>query len=101
MECEPCTRAVEEAWFGPIDGTHCKKCHRTWSSIKEAHCPMCCRHFSSDTAAQAHKRGVDRVSCVDPSKVGPTEENPTRKRLEAFEGPSGTTWRFETEEGGV
>jgi hypothetical protein len=67
--CAPCEHNVRHGWWGQMaDGaeTHCSKCHRGWSSYREAHCTVCCEHFVSTKAANRHrKHGV----CVDPSTL--------------------------------
>jgi hypothetical protein len=32
----------------------CPDCGRIWTALREAHCAACCRHFSSDSAFDAH-----------------------------------------------
>ncbi len=41
----------------------CRDCGRRWTARREAHCPGCCRHFTSDSAFDAH--------LVAPPPVGP------------------------------
>ncbi|MEV6679460.1 hypothetical protein AB0N09_21785 [Streptomyces erythrochromogenes] len=49
-------------------------CGAWWSGLSRAHCPAagCHRTFSSDTAADRHRRGrfgIDR-RCIDPAEAG-------------------------------
>lgn len=67
MNCPTCSYAEGNGWWGPGHaGTHCQGCHRSWTSKAQSHCSECCRHFGSDSAGDAHRRG-DR--CVDPAGV--------------------------------
>ncbi|MEU0665730.1 hypothetical protein ABZ508_26590 [Streptomyces lavendulocolor] len=61
------------------------KCGQWWTGGTRAHCPACCRTFSTDSAADKHRRGAhgkDR-HCVDPATVG----------LVAVDKPYGTLWQ--------
>lgn len=54
-DCAPCAYAREHGWWGPAHrGTHCRDCHHSWTSRKEAHCTVCHEHFASVTAAEMH-----------------------------------------------
>jgi hypothetical protein len=68
-------------------------CGAWWTGLSRAHCaaPECHRTFSSDSAAERHRRTVDgeRV-CVDPETVG----------LEARAKPWGVCWSFPAREDG-
>lgn len=68
MNCELCAHADTHGSWNQ-QGTHCRDCHRTWTSKSEAHCVRCHHHFSSHTAADLH----------DPYCTPDTET--TRKRL--------------------
>ena len=60
-------------------------CGNWWTGNNRAHCPACCRTFSTDSAADKHrigKFGIDR-RCVDPATVG----------LDAVDKPYGTLWQ--------
>lgn len=35
--------------------SHCQDCHRSWNGFREAHCPVCCAHFSADSVAEKHR----------------------------------------------
>jgi hypothetical protein len=69
--CAVCTFADANGWTGLPTGTaHCRKCHKEWTGVRAAHCPMCCRTFTSDSAAQLHKRSEGpRLVCVPPETV--------------------------------
>lgn len=79
MTCSPCTHAAAEGWWGPSlhGGTHCRGCHRSWSSVSQSHCTECHRHFGSNMAGDAHRR---RDECVDP------------EGFDRWETPDGATW---------
>lgn len=53
MSCPACAYAEAEGHW-PDVGTHCSDCHRTWTGMKEAHCPRCHLHFASDSTAEIH-----------------------------------------------
>lgn len=54
-ECLTCAYADEHgSWPPDHRGTHCRDCHRSWTSKREAHCARCCGHFTSDTLAERH-----------------------------------------------
>lgn len=76
----------------PVNAIRHPACGQWWTGLTRAHCPACCRTFSTDTAADKHrigKHGVDR-RCVDPAEVG----------LVAKDKPYGTLWAFPAPEGG-
>ena len=65
--CEICDYAdVHGSWPTSHRGTHCadfvegrarrlnRGCHRSWSSLIEAHCTVCHQHFSTDRVAERH-----------------------------------------------
>jgi hypothetical protein len=54
--CPICTFADAHGWWGPSvkGGTHCRRCHRSWTSTGQAHCTVCHEHFTSDSAAERH-----------------------------------------------
>ncbi len=37
--------------------SHCNRCHLTWAGADEAHCAVCCAHFLSVEAFDAHLGG--------------------------------------------
>jgi hypothetical protein len=65
-ECTTCIYAAEHGWWGAIAParTHCRRCHRFWASLREAHCVRCCRQFASNAAADAHTL---TEGCLDPA----------------------------------
>ncbi len=54
--CPICDYAEEHGWWGPTmhGKTHCARCHRTWTSRTQAHCPVCCEQFASNGVANYH-----------------------------------------------
>lgn len=70
-DCQMCANRERDGWWGLGGMTHCRKCHRTWTmTTKQAHCTVCCEHFSSPSAFDLHLRGVDDpVTCNHPSTV--------------------------------
>jgi hypothetical protein len=74
--CDACEHSVRHGWWGPLpDGcrTHCRSCHRSWTSLAECHCPACCEHFVSGRAAEAHRRGGE---CEDPATATRSDGRP-------------------------
>lgn len=66
--CDICAYAAEHGSWPPSHrGTHCHDCHRSWTSLKEAHCTVCHEHFSTDGHAQSH-RGPHGY-CIPPGDV--------------------------------
>jgi len=63
--CGPCAHALLRGWWGQ-DGTHCRKCHRSWTAFRQIHCSSCCRHFSSPSTLDLHK---SNGGCIDPGTV--------------------------------
>lgn len=65
--CPTCSYADAHGWWGPDhQGTHCRDCHRSWASKAQAHCAVCCAHFTTDGVAELHWRSSRHV---DPSQV--------------------------------
>lgn len=58
---------------GPVAGATGRcKCGRQWAGLKEAHCPVCHRHFSTPANFDAHRpfsKEFPRGLCVDPEQV--------------------------------
>ena len=53
--CEHCEHAHRYGWWGPRHkGTHCRRCHLSWTARAQQHCTVCCSHFSSESAANLH-----------------------------------------------
>jgi len=48
---------------GPTWPGMCGRCARRWTSLVEAHCPSCHRHFSTAAGFDMHRR---EGACVDP-----------------------------------
>lgn len=87
--CGPCSHAEAHGWWGATLGkarTHCRSCHRSWRSLREAHCAGCCRHFADPAAFDAHR--VDG-QCVAPETVTRRDGQP---RYKVLDGPYGTTY---------
>lgn len=61
-------------------------CESWWTGPGRSHCPACCRTFSGESAADAHRKGAHGVDrrCVDPATVG----------LVARQMPFGTLWSW-------
>lgn len=58
MPCELCTYAAARgSWPPGHRGTHCRRCHRSWTGRRQAHCATCCEHFSADGAFLRHWGG--------------------------------------------
>lgn len=55
------SRTVQCRHFSAGAG-HCRDCGRQWSASRESHCAGCHRHFSSDSAFDAHQR-LDHGPC--------------------------------------
>jgi hypothetical protein len=55
VACAICEYAHKHGWWGPgFRGTHCRKCHLSWTSRSQAHCPVCCQQFASNGVANYH-----------------------------------------------
>lgn len=100
-DCTPCMHGIIFGhWGKPLtEGigatTHCKRCHRSWRGIREAHCTVCCEQFASNEAASFHwdesKKGGPSVhrkveECMREGDKGP--------RYTALETPFGVTWQL-------
>lgn len=84
-----CARVGREGWLGQ-PGSHCRRCHRSWVSLVEGHCSLCCAHFTSVGAFDLH---VTAVGCVPPGSV--RWRSGVRKglaKLKVVERKSGPTW---------
>jgi hypothetical protein len=84
-DCPVCRHADEHGWWGQ-NGTHCRKCHRTWTGLREAHCVRCCAHFSTPENADMH---VGVTECRDPATLVTRDGSP---RLKPVQRASGPTW---------
>lgn len=78
------TTTVQPLSAMPANAIRHPACGSWWTGAGRAHCAACCRTFSSDSAADKHRRGVFGVDrgCVDPASVG----------LVARERPFGLLW---------
>ena len=65
MSCSICNHASEHGHWGQ-SGTHCPRCHRSWTSTSQAHCTRCCAHFAGPTLFDAH---LTAHGCEEPSTV--------------------------------
>jgi len=55
LPCPICAYAdVHASWPPEHRGTHCSTCHRSWTSTAQAHCTVCCAHFTADSVAEKH-----------------------------------------------
>lgn len=76
--CKLCMHAALFGHWGPLLAeikalTHCRYCHRSWSSVKEAHCRVCCTQFASNEAASFHwvdDNHVDPLTARRDKKAG-------------------------------
>src|SRR5262245_61819697 len=94
--CRYCEYSKDHGWWGPPlaellgrpGGTHCIRCHRSWMSLTEAHCTLCCEHFSTHRTADRHRVGRgDR--CGNPATMCRPDGQPLFRKREA---PLGVTW---------
>jgi hypothetical protein len=86
--CEICAYASQHGHWPSSSPTrtHCRTCHRGWSSLREIHCVTCHRHFSSPSVLDYHLR---TVGCVDPATVTRRDGRP---RFVVRQRPHGETW---------
>lgn len=74
-KCQVCATIQREGWNGESNLSHCRNCHAVWSGIASAHCTLCHRLFSSNSAVDlAHSthrdsKGELRRICKDPSTI--------------------------------
>jgi hypothetical protein len=72
--CAVCVSATDNAHW-PMPGTHCRDCHRSWTSKAEAH--VCHQHFVTNGVADRHWRAVapgrQPGEHLDPMTVGTIE----------------------------
>ena len=52
-DCPVCAHAQAHGWWGQA-GTHCRDCHRSWTSTVQVHCVVCHETFASDRVARLH-----------------------------------------------
>jgi hypothetical protein len=78
-------------------GHECGDCGRKWTGVQEAHCAGCCRHFSSDTAFDAHLVAPPPFgprpfgTCRDPAELVKGDGSP---RLTEVAARFGSTWSW-------
>ena len=78
--CLVCAFATKHGHW-PMKGTHCRDCHRSWTSHAQAHCVRCHEQFASNGTAERHwGRGGEHR---DPVVAG----------LVAHDEAYGTVWR--------
>lgn len=53
-DCPTCKHARLKGWFGLARGTHCRGCHRSWTSQTQAHCTVCHQQFVTNGTADVH-----------------------------------------------
>ena len=83
--CGICAYASEHHRW-PMTGTHCQRCHRSWTSTKQAHCVVCHEQFAGNTIADLHWR--------EPKGQPPVHLDPnTITRLELHDEAMGCVWR--------
>jgi hypothetical protein len=70
-ECPVCSESPPGAWPRWFRGTHCRRCHASWSGRTAAHATCCHRTFSSNNAADAH---LVRGHCTDPAELKAFEQ---------------------------
>lgn len=88
--CEPCAySAINHSWgpsLAPFK-THCKKCHRSWRSLREGHCASCCAHFVNADISGYHFAGA---KCTPPNEV---KRRDGKARYAARETPQGDVFK--------
>lgn len=75
----------------PVNAITHPACGQWWTGLSRAHCPACCRTFSTDSAADKHRigrHGIDR-RCTDPAEVGLVARKKPYGVLWAHPGPDG------------
>jgi RNA polymerase subunit RPABC4/transcription elongation factor Spt4 len=53
LDCPVCAFAAEHHYW-PMPGTHCKDCHRSWTSLSQAHCITCHEQFATNGVSDRH-----------------------------------------------
>ncbi|MGW4075947.1 FDXHR family putative zinc-binding protein [Streptomyces asiaticus] len=56
----------------PVNAIKHPQCGQWWTGLGRAHCAVCHRTFSCDSAADKHRKGAHGIDrhCVDPATVG-------------------------------
>lgn len=91
QDCGICAYSAEHGHWGPQlrpDRSHCRDCHVSWTSLREAHCRTCCAHFANPKAFDAH---MFMEGCKPPETVMRRDGTP---RFTTREGRAGTVWRL-------
>lgn len=58
MTCSACSYSADRGGWPPgQQGTHCPRCHRTWTGKQQTHCRACCLHFGGVAAFVRHRVG--------------------------------------------
>lgn len=58
-------------------------CGRRWTALREAHCPVCHRHFSTARWFDAHRKGMGRTGCLDPATIPDRDGRPMFKVVDS------------------
>lgn len=85
-DCAVCDHADQHRWWGQ-SVTHCRKCHRSWTGLREIHCAGCCEHFSTPDNLDLHK--TPNGGCTNPGQV---VAKSGQLKLRTKTGPNGLTW---------
>jgi hypothetical protein len=92
LPCPICAYASEHHWWGPELAparSHCSDCHRSWTSLVEGHCTLCCENFANIKAFDAHL--APEGGCVPPESVIRRDGRP---RLSSRTSKWGRTWKL-------
>ena len=63
--CEACSHTDGNGWHGIDGAAHRHDCHLAWTSKRAAHCPACCEHFTSYSAADLHDGPNGCITAVE------------------------------------
>jgi hypothetical protein len=67
---------------------YCNDCKRTWRGESEAHCSICCAHFTSDDAFDAHLApSRSDEDCYDPATLKTETGEPRFVQVQRAQGP--------------
>jgi len=89
--CAICAYSKANGWWGPdCPGAHCRECHRSWTSLVEAHCVTCHAHFSTDSTAHRHRKPGG--GCEGPASMRTKVDKPVYKQVERKSGPVWVTY---------
>ena len=62
-ECTTCAHSRRHGHWGPTvpsTGTHCRRCHATWTGTAAAHTPCCCTTFGGNRGADLFHDKLER-----------------------------------------